>query len=412
MQLYEISKLAFSAVRGNALRSFLTMTIIAFGIMALVGILTSIEAIKNSLTSNFALMGTNTFNVIRKGTGLQRGGPGRRARVGQPIRYEQAVRFKEEYRFPALASVSALASTTEVLRAGAIETNANITLYGCDENYLKVAGYELETGRAFTSIEIEQGAQVLLIGSAILDKLFKGQPRAALNALVYIRNIPYRVIGILKEKGSSMSFSGDRMAFVPLASVRKYFGSQTESYNLSVMVEFIEQLDLAAGEAEGVFRGIRKISPDEESDFEIQKSDSFISIVLNETATIQLAAIFIGLITLLGAAIGLMNIMLVSVTERTREIGICKSLGATRRSILIQFLLEAILICQLGGIMGVLLGIGIGNALTFIVGGDFIIPWLWMALGLSLCFVVGLLSGFYPALKASALDPIEALRYE
>ena len=403
---------ALTAVRGNALRASLTLSIIAFGIMALVGILTSIEAIKNSLSNNFALMGTNTFNVIRKGTGIRTGGGGRRPVVGTAITYAQGLAFKEQYRFPALASLSALGSTAEVLRQGAIETNANTTIYGVDENYLKVAGYELAYGRSFSSVEIEQGAEVLILGQALVNKLFKGEALMALGQVVYMRNIPYRVVGVLKEKGSSMSFSGDRMAMIPLLSLRKYFGSQTESYNLSVMVEHLSELDLAVGEAEGVFRRVRKIAPGDESDFEIQKSDSFISIVLKETATIQVAAIFIGLITLLGAAIGLMNIMLVSVTERTREIGICKSLGATRRNILIQFLTEAVIICQIGGVLGVLLGILAGNGVTLLVGGAFVVPWLWMGLGLALCFVVGLLSGLYPAFKAASLDPIEALRYE
>jgi putative ABC transport system permease protein len=178
------------------------------------------------------------------------------------------------------------------------------------------------------------------------------------------------------------------------------------------MVTDALNIDPAMAAAEGLFRQIRRTPLGEESDFELEKSDGLISLIVDNTATLQLAAIFIGLITLLGAAIGLMNIMLVSVTERTREIGITKSLGATRRTILVQFLVEAIVICQMGGIVGIVLGILAGNGVTIIVGGSFVIPWAWIALGFTLCFIVGILSGLYPAVKASRLDPIEALRYE
>jgi putative ABC transport system permease protein len=410
--LFENLRIAFTAIRANWLRTLLTLSIIAFGIMALVGILTSIEAMKASLTENFAGMGSNTFNIIRKGTGLRGGQRGQRPKVGTPISFDQALHFKEQFAFPAQVSISALGATAAAVQFSSKATNPNITVYGADEQYLKVAGYEIGLGRNISKAEAEEGRNVVLLGKVIVDNLFNGNGYAALGKIIYIRNIPYEVIGILKEKGSSMSFAGDRMVIIPLMTLRKYFGSQTNSYNLSVMVNDPTQLNLATSEAQGVFRRTRGLKVTEEADFEIEKSDNLISLVLDNTATIQLAAIFIGLVTLLGAAIGLMNIMLVSVTERTREIGICKSLGATRKNILAQFLIEAVAICQLGGILGVILGIMAGNGVSLIVGGDFIIPWAWMALGLTLCFIVGLISGLYPAVRAASLDPIEALRHE
>lgn len=413
MTVAENIAIAFNAIRANLLRAVLTLLIIAFGIMALVGILTSIDAIKNSLTDNLASMGTNTFNVIRKGTGLGGGRRGRRSSVGDKITYKQAMSFKEKYQYPAAVSMSALGSMRTVAKRGTVETDPNTTVYGADENYLDVAGYKLAVGRNVTALESKEGRNIVIIGSSIAEKLFENYTNFnILGKTISIRNIQFTVIGVMEEKGSSMTFSGDKMVLIPLQTLRKYFGSQTNSYNLSVMVTDALNIDPAMAEAEGIFRRVRKTKIGEESDFELEKSDGLISLIVENTATLQMAAIFIGLITLLGAAIGLMNIMLVSVTERTREIGICKSLGATRRTILVQFLVEAIVICQIGGLVGIIFGILAGNAVTFMFGGAFVIPWAWIALGFSLCFVVGVLSGLYPALKASKLDPIEALRYE
>ncbi len=413
MTIGENIELAFNAIWSNLLRAVLTLLIIAFGIMALVGILTSIDAMKSSMTNNLASMGTNTFNVIRKGTGLGGGRRGRRGKVGAKISFKQVVAFKEKYKYPAVVSLSALGSMSAVAKFQKKETDPTTTIYGSDENYLDVAGYKLAAGRNLTATESEIGRNIAIIGTAIVKKLFPDYSHAnILGKHISIRNIQFQVVGILEEKGSSMTFSGDKMVLIPLQTLRKYFGSQTDSYNLSVMVTDALRIDPAMAEAEGVFRRVRKIPVGEPADFEMEKSDGLISLIVDNTATLQMAAIFIGLITLLGAAIGLMNIMLVSVTERTREIGICKSLGATRRTVLIQFLVEAVVICQIGGLVGIILGIIAGNWVTYIVGGAFVVPWAWIALGFSLCFIVGIISGLYPAIKASNLDPIDALRYE
>lgn len=384
--------------------------IIAFGIMALVGILTAIDSLNSSMASNFSSMGANTFNVIRKGTGIQ-GGQGPR-KIGPSITFRQAMEFKERYVYPAIVSVSALGTSFGTVKFGNEKTNPNIIVYGGDENYLQVAGYEIEIGRNFTETEVQNGRNVVILGKDIITNLFPDNKEKALNAIVSIGNVKYKVVGLLAEKGSSGSFSGDRQIFIPLLNVKRQFGSQTRNYNISAQVIDPLDMDPAIDEAIGIFRNVRNLKVVQENDFEISKSDGLANMLQENTKEIRLATIFIGIITLFGAAIGLMNIMLVSVTERTREIGITKALGATRRNILVQFITEAVVICQMGGILGVILGILIGNLMSLILKGGFIIPWAWIALGFLLCFIVGVISGLYPAMKASRLDPIESLRYE
>lgn len=416
MTLRENIRMAFSAIRQNMVRTVLTFSIIAFGIMALVGILTAIDALKGSLSGEFASVGANTFNIIPKGTGLKAGGGGpggrRKRNFGPPITYHQARDFKDRFNFPALTSVSVLGTTSATVKLGNVETNPNVVVYGADENYLICAGYELESGRNISANDAASGNYVCLLGQDILNKLFPTSPRSAVGQSVNVRGANYQVIGILKTKGSSLSFAGDRLVIVPLQNARQNYGAQTGSYNISVTVNEATELERGVAESVGMMRSIRKLGTADGNDFETEKSDGLLNIVLDNTATIRFAAIFIGLITLIGAAIGLMNIMLVSVTERTREIGICKSIGATSNNILVQFLTEAIVICQIGGILGIILGIIIGNLVSIFLGSPFVIPWLWMLMGLVLCFITGLISGIYPAMKAAKLDPIESLRYE
>ncbi len=411
MHILENVRIAIDSIRSNFVRAALTFLIIAIGIMALVGILTALDSVYASLSSNLSSMGSNSFNIVPTGQGVQGRGPDRRNQVVEEITYSDAVKFKERFEFPATVSVSAMGTNLATVKHGLEETNPNVVVYGADEAYLSVSGYEVELGRNFTNTEINNGQSVAIIGQDIVDLLFDEKKEKALNATISVRNIKYRVIGILKTKGSTMSQSGDKIVIIPLLTVKRYYGSQTESYNVTVLVKDAQDIDAATAATISTFRNIRKIKIGEENNFEIQKSDSLFNLLEENTSVLRLATILIGLITLLGAAIGLMNIMLVSVTERTREIGIRKALGASNKAILSQFLVEAIVICQMGGIIGVFLGILMGNAVSLATGGSFIIPWLWMIVGIVICFIVGLTSGLYPAMKAAALDPIEALRH-
>jgi len=385
--------------------------IIAFGIMALVGILTAIDAVEYFLNDNFAMMGSNTFNIQNRELRVHIGGNSQRTKQFERIDYRQALKFKEEYDFPAVTSLFTYGTGIATIKYKSEKTNPNIQVMGVDENYITTAGLELSRGRNFTPEEIYQGNHVTIIGTEIASKLFEKNVDP-IGKIISVGAGKYKVIGVLAERGSSIGFSGDRSCLAPMGNVRQYFGRPNMNYRISVMVTDQSKMDAAVGEATGVFRRIRKDKIGEDDSFSIIKSDNISNMLIGLTSKVQIGATVIGFITLLGAAIGLMNIMLVSVTERTREIGIRKAIGATSRTIRNQFLVEAIVIAQIGGILGVIAGILIGNGVSALTESAFIIPWLWIFLGLALCFVVALLSGIIPANKAARLDPIESLRYE
>lgn len=402
-------KVSINSIRSNMLRTILTVLIIAIGIMALVGILTAVDSIKSTISGEFQSMGSNTFTIRRQST-QQRGG-NRRKVENKKIDYEEAIRFKNEFNFPATVSVSVYGTGMATLKYADEKTDPNISVYGIDENYLLTSGHEVDFGRSFTSSEIVSGENIIVIGSELKDLLFiSGE--SALDKFISVGNSRYRVVGVLKEKGTSFGGDGDKICFVPLNNARQNFSVSENSYTISIMPSNAELLEIAVGEAEGLFRNIRKLTVYDESNFAVRKSDSLANMLIENISVVTIGATIIGLITLLGASIGLMNIMLVSVSERTREIGIRKALGAKGETIKQQFLFESVFIGQLGGVLGIVLGIIAGNMITVFTGGQFLIPWLWILLGVFLCFIVGIASGYLPAVKASKLDPIVALRYE
>lgn len=413
MKYTEILKMSLESIKANALRSVLTLMIIAFGIMSLVGILTALDSALYSLNENFNDMGSNSYTIDRKAQDIKGMRGGRRVKVGEPISYEQAAAFKEQFQYPSKVALSIASTGTATVQRGDKKSNPNVAVIGVDENYLDVKGYELSFGRNFSEMEIESGANKVVIGEDIVTLLFDKNGQKAIDEYVLIGNVRYTVVGVLKSKGSSGgSQGGDRLVMIPLLNAKKIYNTVGTDYSITVGVASAADVEAASDVTIGLFRQIRRLTLGKEDDFEITKSDGLLSILKENTATIRLATVAIGLITLLGASIGLMNIMLVSVTERTREIGIRKALGATRNSILTQFLAEAILICQIGGFVGIFLGILVGVGISAALDSSFVMPWAWITLGIITCFIVGLISGLYPALKAAKLDPIESLRYE
>jgi len=410
-QVKENIKISLESIRSHLLRTVLTVMIIAFGIMALVGILTSIDAIKYFLNEEFTSMGANTFTLKNRGMNVQIGGTRHRGDHYRVIDWNEAKTFKEDFVFGAKTSIFTYGSGIVTVKYKSEKTNPNVQVMGVDEDYASTSGDEIEFGRNFTATDVYYGSQVAIIGSEIVSTIFKNN-EDPIGKIISVSSGKYRVIGVLKEKGSSLGFSGDRSVWLPIQNVRTYFPRPNQNFRINILVENPLHMDAAIGEATGVMRIIRKNKLGEEDSFVIEQSNNLAEMLIDNIQMITKAAIFIGLITLMGAAIGLMNIMLVSVTERTKEIGIRKALGATRKMIKMQFLIESVVISQIGGAVGILFGIAVGNGVSLIIGSAFLIPWAWIILGVVLCFVVAIVSGYIPANKAANLDPIDALRYE
>ena len=424
MKTKELVYQAIQSIKAHLLRTSLTMLIIAIGIMALVGILSAIDAIKSSITHQFSELGANTFSIIEKTETIKKRGIISRETIGSPVTYYQAKLFKELYQSSTssshpqqtpsnsnlFVSISLDISFNAKLRYLSKTTNPNIELKGVDENYLFVSGYELEKGRWFSATDANKDVHYAVIGKDVKSLLFPKEQ--AIGKKIWWGNHSYIIIGVLKSKGSSFGFGGDKVMFIPLKNARFINSSKSPSFNIQVKVSSPKMLTYAMEKARSVFRNIRKLSVSDEDNFSIEKSDVLANLVIDDLKKVTLGATFIAAIALIGAAIGLLNMMLVNVKERTREIGIRKAIGASSKNIQQQFLLESIFIGLSGGSIGILLGIIIGNLVALSMHTNFFIPWFWMSIAVLLCFIVGILSGYFPSKQAAQVDPIESLRYE
>jgi putative ABC transport system permease protein len=423
MRLSDTLSLAFRTIRGNRLRTGLTVAIIAFGIMALVGINTAIDAMKQKFTESFSAMGAYGFTIhyknwfnfsdnnvkSHKKSALKE----KRSNTNEPITKLQAETFKSRYTYPARMALGIGGVGDAVVSVGDRKTNPNIRVQGGDENYIDLNGFTLAAGRNLNALDLESGRNVAIIGSDVAKKFFGGNPDFAVEKIIRVNNLPFRVIGVLASKGSSLGMNYDKMILTSYNNVRRFFsnGSQS-SFSIQIKVTDVKQIDGAIDQAEGTFRPVRRLDVTEADNFLIDKSDTFVNLLLRNLSFITIAALVIGGITLLGATVGLMNIMLVAVSERTKEIGLVKAIGGRQRVVRQQFLWESVLISLMGAAFGVVLGVIVGNSFSIVLSTGFVVPWGWMIGGIAVCSLVGLVAGIYPAWKAGRLNPIEALRYE
>ena len=405
-------KIAFGSIRTQLLRTSLTIIIIAIGITALVGVLTVVSCLDNELNSNFASMGSNTFSINQYEFKTRQQGGGEIEKINPIISYPEAKQYKERYDYPfTQTSLSFTATSGAEVKYENAKTDPEINVLGVDENFTSNSGLEVVQGRTFTDFDISNNGYVCIIGNDFASKgLLKDVN--PIGKLLSIRGAKFKVVGVLKAKGSTFGKSQDLRILIPIQVARSLFSAPNINYTVSSMVHKKEFLEEAVADATLTMRQIRKLNPVEELNFGISRSDDLVNKIASITGVLGLSAWVIGIITVLGSSIALMNIMIVSVTERTREIGVRKSLGATQKTIAWQFFMETMLIGQMGGFVGIIFGVLIGFIISSFAHFAFSIPWMAIFSAVITSFIVALVSGLYPAIKASKLDPIEALRYE
>lgn len=404
----EIFKLAFSSLAANKLRSILTIGGIAIGVFSIIAVMTVIGAMSSFVEKTLTQLGSNSFQ-IQKYPAINFSNPWERFRNRRDISYPMAERFKE------LMGESARVNL-QLGRRGLVatykdrRTNPSMRLIGSDENYMTAFDFTIAEGRNLGAADVALGRPVCVIGDEVRAKLFPNE--SPVGALVRVGSQNYTVIGVAAPKGATMGESRDVFVLVPITRWLMVYGRAWRS--ISINVQALDQASFAAVQdrAIGMMRLARGLDPEDPNDFEIFSNDSLIETSKNITDKIALGALGISAIALMAAGVGVMNIMLVSVTERTREIGIRKSIGAKKVNILAQFLLEAVVLSLIGGLGGIMLGAILGNVIIMLMGGNVSFPWDWAFLAMFICGMIGVGFGMYPAWKASSLDPIEALRYE
>ncbi|MCX6553982.1 MAG: ABC transporter permease [Candidatus Aminicenantes bacterium] len=408
MKFWEVIKVAFASLRGNKLRSSLTVLGIVIGIFSIISISTVITMMQNSISEGLSQLGKNTFQ-IQKFPAMQQG------RLSDKIRNRKNLTIEEYYRLRDMLDEAKLVGAEQwqfgrLFKSQWDETNANIQLVGGTPEAMVTNDWAIADGRTINQDDMDHNRRVCVLGTDLVTKLF---PRInPLGQEVKVDGMRLNVIGVFTPQGAMFGQTRDNFVAMPLSTFQAKYGKTSRSVNITVMAGSAVTYNRTIDAAIGYMRTIRKVGPGEENDFDIFSNESLIAQVGQITQYVRLGAIVIAFIALLAAGVGIMNIMLVSVTERTREIGIRKAIGAKKRNILFQFIIEAVTLCQFGGFIGIVLGLAVGNMAGKFLNAAPALPLDWVLAGIGLCVLVGVGFGTYPAYKAANLDPIEALRYE
>ncbi|MDB6094655.1 MAG: macB 7 [Verrucomicrobia bacterium] len=413
MRFIEILRMALGSLGVNKLRSSLTMLGITIGVFSVIGVMTAVSALRQSVETGISFLGSNIIQISKRPVGVSEEGPNRRRfDLRRDITLPQAMRFKELME-PWTDVICLKTFNNDSISQATYQnrkSTPSITFGGSNEHFLAANQYAVELGRNFSPEDVALVRPVAIIGQGIVSKLFPSE--TPLGKIMKVSGRTYTVIGVYAAKGSSFGASGDDIVMVPITRFLADYGAENRSINIATQAASQEAYNDTLDKAITAMRIVRQLRAEQENDFEMYSNDSLISAFGKVADVIGAGAFVISAIALLAAGVGIMNIMLVSVTERTKEIGVRKSIGARKASILTQFLIEAVAISVLGGLVGILLGVGAGNAIAYMLKASLVFPWFWATVGILVCCGIGVSFGFYPAWKAASLDPIEALRYE
>jgi putative ABC transport system permease protein len=410
----EILKMAFGSLGVNKLRSFLTMSGITIGVFSVIGVMTAVSALRGSIETGLSFLGSNMFQFAKWPTGIQvdNGNDWHKYASRRNIKLSEALRYIELMRGTAdVICLKAFENNSPVQATyGGHKTTPGVTFGGTNEYFLVANQYTMDTGRNFTGADVDLVRPVAIIGQDIVSKLYPSEN--PIGKIVKANGRTYTVIGTFAKKGSMFGESEDQIIMVPITRFLMDFGA--ERYTINVATQAPTQLlyNQTLDKGIGAMRIVRGLRPGQEEDFEVYSNDSLIAAFAKIADVISGGAFIISAIALLAAGVGIMNIMLVSVTERTREIGVRKAVGARKIFILTQFLIEAVVLSVTGGLFGILLGTIAGDGLAMWLTVSIVFPWGWAIVGVLVCTFIGVAFGLYPAWKAATLDPIEALRFE